>query len=79
METIRWFSLITILGLLGITLLVLSIKIVRQYERGVVRRFGRPIPTRDPGLNMIIPMPLEIASTLQAITRKAGIACVTNE
>lgn len=56
METIRWLSFIIILGLLGMTLLGLSIKIVRQYERGVVLRFGRLIRTRDPGLNMIIPI-----------------------
>jgi regulator of protease activity HflC (stomatin/prohibitin superfamily) len=56
METIRWLSLIIILGLLGITFLGLSIKIVRQYERGVVLRFGRLIRTREPGFNLIIPI-----------------------
>jgi len=56
METIRWLSLIIILGLFGITLLGLAIKIVRQYERGVVLRFGRLIRTREPGFNMIIPI-----------------------
>jgi len=49
-------SLIIILGLVGITLLGLAIKIVRQYERGVVLRFGRLIRTREPGFNMIIPI-----------------------
>jgi regulator of protease activity HflC (stomatin/prohibitin superfamily) len=56
METIRLTSLIIILGLIGITFLGLAIKIVRQYERGVVLRFGRLIKTRDPGFNMIIPI-----------------------
>ncbi len=56
METIRLISLIIILGLAGITLLGLAIKIVRQYERGVVLRFGRLIKTREPGFNMIIPI-----------------------
>src|SRR5512136_259746 len=56
METIRWTSLIIIMGLLGITFLGLAIKIVRQYERGVVLRFGRLIRTRDPGFNLIIPI-----------------------
>ena len=56
METIRLISLIIILGLAGITLLALAIKIVRQYERGVVLRFGRLIKTREPGFNMIIPI-----------------------
>src|SRR5512139_1270535 len=56
METIRWISLVVILGLFGLTLLALSIKIVRQYERGVVLRFGRLIRTRNPGFNLIIPI-----------------------
>ncbi len=56
METIRWMSLIIILGLFSITFLSLAIKIVRQYERGVVLRFGRLIKTREPGFNMIIPI-----------------------
>jgi regulator of protease activity HflC (stomatin/prohibitin superfamily) len=56
METIRLMSLIIILGLFGITFLGLAIKIVRQYERGVILRFGRLIKTREPGFNMIIPI-----------------------
>jgi regulator of protease activity HflC (stomatin/prohibitin superfamily) len=56
METIRWMSLIIIAGLAGVTLLSLAIKIVRQYERGVILRFGRLIKTRDPGFNLIIPI-----------------------
>ncbi len=56
METIRWISLVVLLGLFSLTLAGLSVKIVRQYERGVVLRFGRLIKTRDPGFNMIIPV-----------------------
>src|SRR5512143_50898 len=56
METIRWMSLIIVLGLLGLTFLGLAIKIVSQYERGVILRFGRLIKTRSPGLNLIIPV-----------------------
>ncbi len=56
METIRLLSLVVILGLIGFTLAGLAIKIVKQYERGVVLRFGRLIKTRDPGFNLIIPI-----------------------
>ncbi len=56
METVRLISLIIVLGLGGITFLGLAIKIVKQYERGVVLRFGRLIKTREPGFNMIIPI-----------------------
>ncbi len=56
MEMIRLISMIIILSLIGITLLGMAIKIVRQYERGVVLRFGRLIRTREPGFNLIIPV-----------------------
>jgi regulator of protease activity HflC (stomatin/prohibitin superfamily) len=32
-----------------------TVKIVKQWERGVVLRFGRYVGTRSPGLNLIIP------------------------
>ncbi len=56
MEMLRWASLVIILGLLCLTFLALAIKIVRQYERGVVLRFGRLMKTRGPGFNLIIPI-----------------------
>ncbi len=37
-------------------LLSLSIKIVKQYERGVVLRFGRLAGVRQPGFNVILPL-----------------------
>jgi regulator of protease activity HflC (stomatin/prohibitin superfamily) len=54
----------TLFGLLpGITIglaavlfvLVPAFRIVQQYERGVVLRFGKLVGTREPGLNLIIP------------------------
>jgi len=36
-------------------LLAFAIRIVRQYERGIVLRFGRLVGARDPGFNVIIP------------------------
>lgn len=39
----------------GAVLLALSIRVVKQYERGVHFRFGRIIGVRDPGLRLIIP------------------------
>ena len=38
-----------------VVVLGMSIKIVKQFERGVVLRFGSLIGTRKPGLNAIIP------------------------
>jgi regulator of protease activity HflC (stomatin/prohibitin superfamily) len=50
-----WFTtaiiIIVILIILG-----LSIRIVNQYERGVVFRLGRVIGIREPGLRIIIPL-----------------------
>src|SRR3989304_1748775 len=48
-----------ILGVAGLILLMIllpsSIKILREYERGVVFRFGRLSATRGPGIFLIIP------------------------
>src|SRR3990172_1159673 len=46
---------IFLIAVIVLILLSLSVKIVKQYERGVMFRFGRLIETRDPGFNMIIP------------------------
>lgn len=45
-------SLIVIVVLI---LIAFAVKIVKQYERGVVLRFGRLIGTRNPGFNVILP------------------------
>ncbi len=55
-ETIRIVSIFGVLFLGLIAIASLAIKIVKQYERGVVLRFGRLIETRDPGFNVIIPI-----------------------
>ncbi len=51
--------LFTILGIILIVvflMLGLAVKVVKQYEQGVLFRFGRVIGTREPGLCFIIPM-----------------------
>lgn len=50
-----WTVGTTVLVLL-IVLARLSIRIVQQYERGVVFRFGRVVGIRQPGLTFIIPV-----------------------
>jgi len=46
--------LIVVVALLVV--LALSVRIVQQYERGVVFRLGRVIGERAPGLRLIIPL-----------------------
>lgn len=52
--------ILTVVVLLAVAILVLagsSIRIVTQYERGVVFRFGRVLPaTRGPGLAVLVPV-----------------------
>ena len=50
-----WYIPIVILLVLILILLPASIKIVYQYEAGVVFRFGRLKKTRAPGIRFIIP------------------------
>ena len=47
--------LVTAVVVVGAVLLALSIRVVKQYERGVHFRFGRIIGVRNPGLRLIIP------------------------
>jgi len=51
-EALRW-SLIV--GLILAVLLVISVRVVMEYERGVVFRLGRVIATRGSGLTFLIP------------------------
>ncbi len=48
-----WVIILIAIVVLG--LLPFTIKIVKQYERGVVLRFGRLVGVRNPGFNVIIP------------------------
>lgn len=50
-----WVTII-IIGIIILIILGLSIRIVNQYERGVVFRLGKVIGVRDPGLRLIIPV-----------------------
>jgi regulator of protease activity HflC (stomatin/prohibitin superfamily) len=46
-----------VLVLLALILLATGVRLVQQYERGVVLRFGRLLPrVREPGLQLIIPI-----------------------
>jgi regulator of protease activity HflC (stomatin/prohibitin superfamily) len=49
-------SALLIVGFWVFVLLSLAIKIVKQYQRGVVLRFGKLVETRQPGFNLIIPI-----------------------
>jgi regulator of protease activity HflC (stomatin/prohibitin superfamily) len=46
---------IIIIAIVILIILGLSIRIVNQYERGVVFRLGKVIGVREPGLRLIIP------------------------
>lgn len=50
-----WVTVI-IVAIIAIVLFFMSVKIVKQYERGVVLRFGRLHGVRDPGIRFIIPI-----------------------
>ncbi|HOL67072.1 MAG TPA: SPFH domain-containing protein, partial [bacterium] len=45
-----------ILGVVVLLILVNSIKVVNEYERGVIFRLGRLVGVRGPGLFFLIPM-----------------------
>ena len=48
--------LIFLIVVVALLLFAGAIRIVKQYERGVVLRFGKLVGVRDPGFNLIIPI-----------------------
>ena len=48
--------IIYLIAVVVLILIVFAFRIVRQYERGVVLRFGKLAGVRNPGLNVIIPL-----------------------
>jgi len=51
-----FFSFTSFLFLLGLLLLAASIRVVQEYERGVIFRLGRCVGARGPGLFLLIPL-----------------------
>ena len=51
-----WVPALIVLVTLGIMILANSVKVLREYERGVVFRLGRLIGEKGPGLILLIPM-----------------------
>jgi regulator of protease activity HflC (stomatin/prohibitin superfamily) len=49
-------TVLLVLAVLALLTLALAVRIVKQYERGVLFRFGRLAGTRSPGLRFIIPV-----------------------
>jgi len=48
-------ALLLVIALFAVVLIFLGFRIVQQYEKGVVFRFGKIVSLREPGLNLIIP------------------------
>ncbi|MFM9077215.1 MAG: SPFH domain-containing protein, partial [Solirubrobacterales bacterium] len=48
-------ALVIILAIFALILLFSAIKILREYERGVIFRLGRLINQKGPGLILLIP------------------------
>ena len=72
--------IVSLIVIVALILIAFGVKIVKQYERGVVLRFGRLVGARDPGFNVILPfidrmtkMSLRIVTTVlepqEVITR----------
>jgi regulator of protease activity HflC (stomatin/prohibitin superfamily) len=49
-------TVVVILAALALVALLLSLRIVKQYEEGVLFRLGRVVAVRKPGLTFIIPL-----------------------
>ena len=52
-------TILAVIVVLAVVIAISSIRIINQYERGVVFRLGRLIALRKPGLNFIIPFGID--------------------
>ncbi len=52
---VDWISTIIVI-IIVLIILGLSVRVVNQYERGLIFRLGRVIGVKDPGLRLIIPV-----------------------
>jgi regulator of protease activity HflC (stomatin/prohibitin superfamily) len=50
------FEVLAAIVLVALIVLGASLRVVRQFERGLVFRFGRVLEPRDPGLTMVVPL-----------------------
>ena len=51
-----WLTVLVVLAVLLLIGLALSVRIVQQYEKGVLFRLGRVVGVREPGLRLIVPL-----------------------
>ena len=51
-----FITVLVVVALLALLVLAMAIRVVKQYERGVLFRFGRLVGERAPGLRIIIPI-----------------------
>jgi regulator of protease activity HflC (stomatin/prohibitin superfamily) len=66
------FSFVLIAIVIAFILLVSSIRIAREYERGVIFRLGRYVGIRGPGLYFIIPLGIERSMIIDIRVRTIG-------
>ena len=55
-ELLPWMSVLVVLLVLAITMLPSAVRVLREYERGVVFRLGKLIGAKGPGLVLLIPI-----------------------
>jgi regulator of protease activity HflC (stomatin/prohibitin superfamily) len=51
-----WLTVLVVVAVLALVGLALSVRIVKQYEKGVLFRLGRVVGVREPGLRLIVPL-----------------------
>jgi regulator of protease activity HflC (stomatin/prohibitin superfamily) len=55
-ELLPLMSVFLVIGVLAVTLLPSAVRVLREYERGVVFRLGKLIGAKGPGLVLLIPI-----------------------
>ena len=74
------FGTLLMVVLFGVVLLASGLKVLREYERAVIFRLGRLVPSRGPGLIYVLPLvekmlkgwPTQATSGLEWVTSSSA-------
>ena len=66
-------SLIVFAAILVLVLVILSLVVIQEYERGVVFRLGKYVHVKNPGLRMRIPFGIDVVKKVDIRVRTIDV------
>jgi Membrane protease subunits, stomatin/prohibitin homologs len=73
MDTYFYITIITILAVILLWLVLSSVIVINQIERGVVFRFGKVVGIKEPGIRMRFPFGIDVVRKVDLRTRTIDV------